>query len=64
MRDADRQVLAQRAFVLTVMVLEDMLHELTEVSLPTPPAMQTLMEIQPANSVCLEGFRRSKWSGL
>uniref|UniRef100_A0A8C6YEF5 Calcineurin-binding protein cabin-1 n=1 Tax=Naja naja TaxID=35670 RepID=A0A8C6YEF5_NAJNA len=34
LRDADRQVLAQRAFVLTVMVLEDMLHELTEVSLP------------------------------
>ncbi|KAG8146479.1 hypothetical protein E2320_012814 [Naja naja] len=32
LRDADRQVLAQRAFVLTVMVLEDMLHELTEVS--------------------------------
>lgn len=32
LRDADRQVLAQRAFVLTVMVLEDMLRELTEVS--------------------------------
>ncbi|KAJ7309748.1 hypothetical protein JRQ81_007813 [Phrynocephalus forsythii] len=32
LRDADRQVLAQRAFVLTVLVLEDMLRELTEVS--------------------------------
>nr|XP_056715006.1 calcineurin-binding protein cabin-1 [Euleptes europaea] len=32
LRDADRQVLAQRAFVLTVTVLEDMLNELTEVS--------------------------------
>uniref|UniRef100_A0A8C6YFL9 Calcineurin-binding protein cabin-1 n=1 Tax=Naja naja TaxID=35670 RepID=A0A8C6YFL9_NAJNA len=41
LRDADRQVLAQRAFVLTVMVLEDMLHELTEVSLPVPPPMMT-----------------------
>uniref|UniRef100_A0A670ZW54 Calcineurin-binding protein cabin-1 n=1 Tax=Pseudonaja textilis TaxID=8673 RepID=A0A670ZW54_PSETE len=61
LRDADRQVLAQRAFVLTVMVLEDMLHELTEVSLPVPPTMmQTLVAIQPANSVCLEGLRRSK----
>ncbi|KAL8180663.1 UNVERIFIED_CONTAM: hypothetical protein K2H54_030654, partial [Gekko kuhli] len=32
LRDADRQVLAQRAFVLTVTVLEDMLNELTEFS--------------------------------
>uniref|UniRef100_K7G598 Calcineurin binding protein 1 n=1 Tax=Pelodiscus sinensis TaxID=13735 RepID=K7G598_PELSI len=32
LRDADRQVLAQRAFVLTVKVLEDTLNELTEVS--------------------------------
>ncbi|XP_063000055.1 calcineurin-binding protein cabin-1 isoform X2 [Elgaria multicarinata webbii] len=32
LRDADRQVLAQRAFILTVLVLEDMLNELTEVS--------------------------------
>ncbi|XP_066465750.1 calcineurin-binding protein cabin-1 isoform X2 [Tiliqua scincoides] len=32
LRDADRQVLAQRAFVLTVTVLEDMLNELVEVS--------------------------------
>uniref|UniRef100_A0ACB8FXW1 Uncharacterized protein n=1 Tax=Sphaerodactylus townsendi TaxID=933632 RepID=A0ACB8FXW1_9SAUR len=32
LRDADRQVLAQRAFVLTVTVLEDMLNEFTEVS--------------------------------
>ncbi|XP_053135173.1 calcineurin-binding protein cabin-1 isoform X2 [Hemicordylus capensis] len=32
LRDADRQVLAQRAFVLTVTVLEDMLIELTKVS--------------------------------
>ncbi|KAB0370162.1 hypothetical protein FD755_018124 [Muntiacus reevesi] len=30
LRDADRQVLAQRAFVLTVKVLEDTLSELTE----------------------------------
>uniref|UniRef100_A0A4X2LET1 Calcineurin-binding protein cabin-1 n=1 Tax=Vombatus ursinus TaxID=29139 RepID=A0A4X2LET1_VOMUR len=32
LRDADRQVLAQRAFVLTVKVLEETLSELTEVS--------------------------------
>lgn len=32
LRDADRQVLAQRAFVLTVTVLEDILNELAEVS--------------------------------
>ena len=34
LRDADRQVLAQRAFVLTVKVLEDTLSELTEVHGP------------------------------
>ncbi|XP_010215700.1 PREDICTED: calcineurin-binding protein cabin-1-like [Tinamus guttatus] len=32
LRDADRQVLAQRAFVLTVKVLEDTLNDLTQVS--------------------------------
>lgn len=31
LRDADRQVLAQRAFILTVKVLEDTLSELAEV---------------------------------
>lgn len=31
MRDADRQVLAQQAFVLTVKVLEDTLNDLTQV---------------------------------
>lgn len=31
MRDADRQVLAQQAFVLTVKVLEDTLSDLTQV---------------------------------
>lgn len=33
LRDADRQVLAQRAFILTVKVLEDTLSELAEVRL-------------------------------
>lgn len=43
LRDADRQVLAQRAFILTVKVLEDTLSELSEVhpahpgQVPTPP---------------------------
>ncbi|XP_061321969.1 calcineurin-binding protein cabin-1 isoform X1 [Pezoporus flaviventris] len=32
LRDADRQVLAQQAFVLTVKVLEDILNDLTQVS--------------------------------
>lgn len=31
LRDADRQVLAQQAFVLTVKVLEDTLNDLTQV---------------------------------
>lgn len=31
LRDADRQVLAQQAFVLTVKVLEDTLDDLTQV---------------------------------
>lgn len=34
LRDADRQVLAQRAFILTVKVLEDTLSELAEVRQP------------------------------
>lgn len=34
LRDADRQVLAQRAFILTVKVLEDTLSELAEVCTP------------------------------
>uniref|UniRef100_A0A8C6E1W1 Calcineurin binding protein 1 n=1 Tax=Moschus moschiferus TaxID=68415 RepID=A0A8C6E1W1_MOSMO len=39
LRDADRQVLAQRAFILTVKVLEDTLSELTEGSeQPSPKA--------------------------
>lgn len=33
LRDADRQVLAQQAFVLTVKVLEDTLNDLTQVRL-------------------------------
>lgn len=36
LRDADRQVLAQRAFILTVKVLEDTLSELAEVCRPQP----------------------------
>lgn len=36
LRDADRQVLAQRAFILTVKVLEDTLSELAEVRGPLP----------------------------
>lgn len=36
LRDADRQVLAQRAFILTVKVLEDTLSELAEVPYPQP----------------------------
>lgn len=36
LRDADRQVLAQRAFILTVKVLEDTLSELAEVRHPQP----------------------------
>ncbi|KAJ6659060.1 hypothetical protein lerEdw1_019363 [Lerista edwardsae] len=42
LRDADRQVLAQRAFVLTVTVLEGMLDELTEVSEDQDPACCSL----------------------
>lgn len=38
LRDADRQVLAQRAFILTVKVLEDTLSELAEVRSPPPPS--------------------------
>lgn len=38
LRDADRQVLAQRAFILTVKVLEDTLSELSEVRYPQPPS--------------------------
>lgn len=39
LRDADRQVLAQRAFILTVKVLEDTLSELAEVRCPQPPPL-------------------------
>lgn len=46
LRDADRQVLAQRAFILTVKVLEDSLSELAEVPLypplPSPPGVPVL----------------------
>uniref|UniRef100_A0A670ZWS4 Calcineurin-binding protein cabin-1 n=1 Tax=Pseudonaja textilis TaxID=8673 RepID=A0A670ZWS4_PSETE len=51
LRDADRQVLAQRAFVLTVMVLEDMLHELTEVSLPVPGQCCDVLETRMTTDV-------------
>lgn len=36
LRDADRQVLAQQAFVLTVKVLEDTLNDLTQVRQQCP----------------------------
>lgn len=37
LRDGDRQVLAKRAFFLTVKVLEDNLNSLTGVRKPQPP---------------------------
>lgn len=37
LRDADRQVLAQQAFVLTVKVLEDILNDLTQVNVFNGP---------------------------
>uniref|UniRef100_A0ABM5F2R0 Calcineurin-binding protein cabin-1 isoform X1 n=1 Tax=Pogona vitticeps TaxID=103695 RepID=A0ABM5F2R0_9SAUR len=43
LRDADRQVLAQRAFVLTVLVLEGMLSELTEASEDQDPTRSSLL---------------------
>lgn len=53
LRDADRQVLAQRAFVLTVKVLEDTLSELSEVhpahpgQVPTPPPVGSILTCLP-----------------
>ncbi|EMP32144.1 Calcineurin-binding protein cabin-1 [Chelonia mydas] len=56
LRDADRQVLAQRAFVLTVKVLEDTLNELTEVrkhlcncpeNFSVPPPHTSHKDIEP-----------------
>ncbi|KAG8523100.1 Calcineurin-binding protein cabin-1, partial [Galemys pyrenaicus] len=41
LRDADRQVLAQRAFILTVKVLEDTLSELAEVCRHRHPPFRT-----------------------
>lgn len=41
LRDADRQVLAQRAFILTVKVLEDTLSELAEVCQPPTPRLRS-----------------------
>ncbi|XP_063171973.1 calcineurin-binding protein cabin-1-like isoform X2 [Candoia aspera] len=51
LRDADRQVLAQRAFVLTVMVLEDMLRELTEVSDDPSGQCRSILETRMTTDV-------------
>lgn len=47
LRDADRQVLAQRAFILTVKVLEDTLSELAEVHHPFPSPQPTVVGLIP-----------------
>lgn len=52
LRDADRQVLAQRAFILTVKVLEDTLSELSEVHCLQPPPLPGGGHLPPLTHQC------------